>query len=249
MDRQIYARMAALEDRHWWFVARRRILERVLGQFVDLPEEATILEAGCGTGGNLPLLSRFGRVHALEPDGEARAFARAKGGPGVDYDVRPGALPGDLPFDPESFDLVVAFDVIEHVEEDVASLAALKTKLRPDGRLLMTVPAFPSLWSRHDELHHHKRRYRRGQLLERLEEAGLEPVLATHFNCLLFPPIAGIRLLQRLGGGKAGSDDERLPSPLVNRLLTWLFASERHLIGRLPLPFGVSLLVLAKPAP
>ena len=244
MERQVYSRMAAIEDRHWWFVARRRILDQVLRRCVTLPERAEILEAGCGTGGNLPLLARFGRVHALEPDAEARAFARAKGG----FDIREGRLPAGLPYDPESFDLVAAFDVIEHVEDDRGSLEALAGLLRRDGWLLITVPAFPFLWSRHDVEHHHKRRYRRDEMLRRVTAAGLEPVRATYFNALLFPLIAAVRLLRKALGVEDGADDERVPAGPVNRLLETVFGWERHLVGRVPLPLGVSLLVLARKA-
>ncbi|MCH9013739.1 MAG: class I SAM-dependent methyltransferase, partial [Proteobacteria bacterium] len=155
MDRQVYARMAELEDRHWWFAARRRILTEVLARLVALPAAPRLLEAGCGTGGNLAMLSRFGEVAAFEPDAEARRKAQEKSG----FDVRDGRLPGDIPFEPGRFDLVAAFDVLEHVEDDLASLRALHAQLRPGGSALITVPAFEFLWSRHDERHHHWRRY------------------------------------------------------------------------------------------
>ena len=241
MDRQVYARMAELEDRHWWFAARRRILTEVLARLVALPAAPRLLEAGCGTGGNLAMLSRFGEVAAFEPDAEARRKAQEKSG----FDVRDGRLPGDIPFEPGRFDLVAAFDVLEHVEDDVASLRALHAQLRPGGAALITVPAFEFLWSRHDERHHHWRRYTRAQLLRRASAAGFTPVVATCFNPLLFPLVAGIRLVKTVLRWR-DSEDETLPPRVLNRVLTALFASERHLIGRVVLPVGVSLLMIAR---
>jgi SAM-dependent methyltransferase len=233
--------MAELENGHWWFLARRRILRETLRRYARLPDRPRVLEAGCGTGGNLAMLADFGEVSAFEPDEEARRHAVAKGA----FEVRDGRLPGEIPFEAGSFDLICAFDVLEHVDEDLASLRALGQRLRPGGWMLLTVPAFPFLWSRHDETHHHKRRYLKDQLLARAHEAGVVPVRLTYFNSLLFPLIAGVRMLKGLFG-IAGGDDEAMPSPLLNRLLGAVFASERHLVGRLPLPAGVSLLMLAR---
>jgi SAM-dependent methyltransferase len=241
MEPQVYARMAAVEDAHWWFVARRRILSEVLRREVDLPSDAKLLEAGCGTGGNLAMLARFGTVQAFEPDAEARRLAGHKAG----VEVRDGRLPEALPFAPGGFDLVAALDVVEHLDDDLASLRALGTQLKPGGWLLLTVPAFPFLWGRHDETHHHRRRYRRAGLTRVLSDAGLKPVKVTYFNSLLFPLIAGVRSAKTLLG-REGAPEDALPPPLVNRLLCGIFASERHLIGRVPLSVGVSLLALAR---
>jgi SAM-dependent methyltransferase len=243
MDRQVYARMAELEDRHWWFAARRRILTEVLARLVARPAAPRLLEAGCGTGGNLAMLSRFGEVAAFEPDAEARRMAQEKSG----FDVRDGRLPGDIPFEPGGFDLVAAFDVLEHVEDDLASLRALHAQLRPGGSALITVPAFEFLWSRHDERHHHWRRYAKAALVGRAAAAGFTPVVATCFNSLLFPLIAGVRLGKRILGLDE-VEDEVLPPHPINRILYALFASERHLVGRVPLPLGVSLLMIARKA-
>ncbi len=243
MDRQVYARMAELEDRHWWFAGRRRIVTEVLARLVALPAAPRLLEAGCGTGGNLAMLSRFGEVAAFEPDAEARRMAQEKSG----FDVRDGRLPGDIPFEPGRFDLVAAFAVLEHVEDDLASLQALHAQLRPGGSVLITVPAFEFLWSRHDERHHHKRRYAKDALVNRAAAAGFTSVVATCFNSLLFPLIAGVRLGKRFLGLDE-SEDEVMPPHPINRILYAVFASERHLVGRVPLPLGVSLLMIARKA-
>lgn len=240
MDRAVYRRMAALQDRHWWFVGRRRVLSAVLGR-LGLPQGARILEAGCGTGGNLAMLGRFGEVHGFEPDAEARALVNGH----ISCDLRDGRLPDGIPFEPGGFDLVAALDVVEHLDDDRASLRALAAQLRPGGRLLITVPAWKFLWSRHDESHHHRRRYARGELLRLVEEAGLRPELISYFNSLLFPLVVTVRAAKKVLRIEDVADDA-LPPAATNRILTALFAAERFLVGRLPMPPGVSLLVVAR---
>jgi SAM-dependent methyltransferase len=243
MDHQVYRRMAAIEDEQWWFVARRRILASVLSSQSGLPRPARILEAGSGTGGNLRMLSWFGQVMAFEPDSEARALARRRG----PFDVRAGWLPDEIPFDPGSFDLIAALDVLEHLDDDEAALRALAAQLRSGGMLLVTVPAFPFLWSKHDDEHHHRRRYGRKVLVDRVFGAGFTPIYVTFFNTFLFPLVAGVRLC-KAAFGLHGMPDDTSPPHVVNRSLTAVFASERHLLGRVRFPFGVSLLLLARKA-
>jgi SAM-dependent methyltransferase len=243
MDRDVYRRLDALEGQHWWFAARRCILRSAIERFRPQAEELRLLEAGCGTGGNLAMLSEFGAVDAFELDDEARQVAAGKGA----IDVRKGMLPDDVPFAPGGYDIVVAFDVIEHVEEDVASLRSLGERLAPGGRLVMTVPALPWLWGGHDETHHHYRRYLRKDVEGALRAAGLKPVAVTYYNTALFPLIALTRLLKKLLGRDATPDD-RMPGPAVNALLKAVFSAERHLIGRVRMPIGVSLLAVAERA-
>lgn len=240
MEPQLYLQFSALEDEHWWFVARRIILNRAISKLA-LPEDAEILEAGCGTGGNLPMLRRHGRVYAMELNEVARSLASDRGL----AKIQPGRLPDDIPFASRSFDLIVLLDVLEHLDEDVASLRALRSRLKPDGWLLVTVPAYAFLWSQHDVANHHKRRYVMRGLRRVVKRAGYDVRYVSYFNTVLFPLVAGIRLLQNWFGGGKG-EDLTMPSKLVNRVLTALFASERFLIGRFSLPFGVSLLLLAK---
>lgn len=240
MERRVYARMGEVEDRHWWFVARRRILAAVLERSALLAKPARVLEAGCGTGGNLGMLSRFGAVCAFEPDRQARGKASRD----HRYEITDGALPDRVPFAGERFDLVALLDVLEHLGDDEGALRALAKRLEPGGLMLVSVPAFAFLWSRHDAQHHHKRRYTRASLLAVARDAGLQPVRVSYFNTLLFPLIAIRRMLGRLLG-HAG-DDDALPPPWLNRLLGAVFAFERRLIGRVRLPFGVSLLMLAQ---
>ncbi|MGF1574879.1 MAG: class I SAM-dependent methyltransferase [Cyanophyceae cyanobacterium] len=241
MDPKAYDQMAQVEDIHWWFVARRQILSRVI-QSIQLPSQAQILEAGCGSGGNLAMLSAFGTISGMEMSDMARQKAQARG-LGV---IQSGQLPHGIPFEGQRFHLIALLDVLEHLEEDQVALRALASRLTAQGSLLIAVPANPWLWSRHDDINHHKRRYTRAQLRQVIEQAGLKLERITYFNTLLFPLIAAIRLAQKQFKLQ-DSDDLTLPSSTVNRILTWIFGLERLWITRIPMPFGVSLLAVARP--
>jgi SAM-dependent methyltransferase len=240
MERAAYDRMRELQRDHWWFQARRRILETAL-ESLPLPAGARILEVGCGPGGNIGVLKRFGAVEAVEPDEESRRHtAEAWRVP-----VHPGLLPDGLPGADASYDVVAAFDVIEHVDDDAGSVRALARLLKPGGHLVTTVPAHPWMWSAHDARHHHKRRYTRRAYARLFEDVGLEVVKLSYFNTLLFPLIAGVRVA-KTALKIEGAEDDRMPSPAVNRLLGAVMAAERHAIRAGALPFGVSLLLIAR---
>ena len=231
--------MNAEEGAHWWFAARRRIVESLIRRHAPRRAGRRVLEAGCGTGGNLAMLAGFGRLDALEYDGEARDIARARGL----CDVAAGALPDRVDFERGAYDIVALLDVLEHVEDDTASLRALGERLKEDGVLIVTVPAVPWLWSKHDELHHHHRRYTRRQLKEAIERAGLRMRRIGYFNSLLFPLAVGQRGLHRLLDRDAALD--RRPSAPVNALLRAVFGVERFLLPWLRFPIGLSLYAIA----
>lgn len=242
MDAQVFARMAELDAEHWWFVARRQILETLIRREIRPPRDARILEIGCGTGHNLGMLGQFGCVEATELNAAARKIAtRRLGRP-----VQSAALPDLSMFDEGTFDLVALLDVLEHVADDDAALTAIRTRMKPGARLLVTVPANPWMWTAHDAAHHHHRRYRKAELKAVALRAGFAIDLLSPFNSLLFPPIAAIRLLGKVTGRE--NADDALPSKGVNSVLRTIFGLERGLIGRVPMPFGVSLVaVLRRP--
>lgn len=240
MDPSVYARMADLQDRHWWFAARRRILQAEIARLAP-PAGAQILDAGCGPGANLAMLSAFGRVRGMELDAGARAHAT-----GLGFEVSEGRMPG-APFPDEAFDLIAAFDVIEHIEDDAGAVADIARMLAPGGRVVASVPANPWMWSAHDAHHHHFRRYRGAGFRALFDASGLRVIRATHFNTLLFPLAAGARLARNavLGRESGGSDDKMPPWPL-NAALNAVFGAERPLLALTPLPFGVSYFVAAE---
>ena len=239
MEQAAHQRMRELQDHHWWFEARRRILEGLIAGLKP-PRGARILEVGCGPGGNLPMLSRFGEVTGLEPDAGARRHAAASGV----ARVRAGTLPDGLEMPKSSFDLVCAFDVLEHVTEDRESVAALAGLLKPGGWLCATAPAYPWMWSAHDEAHHHKRRYRQKDFETLFTDAGLKLVKSSHFNAVLLPLAVAARAVKRLLG--SDDPDDSMPAPWVNRALLQLMASERGWLRRGALPLGLSLVVIAR---
>ncbi len=244
MDASLYQQMRELEDRHWWFKGRRAIVAAQL-QAGALPEQAKILDLGCGTGGNLAMLSQFGEVLGVELDEQAAQLARERGIAPV---IR-GKLPDALPLAEASFDCVTLLDVLEHIDDDRATLNAVNKLLAPNGQVLITVPAFPFLWGPHDEAHHHQRRYRGKPLRDLLQGAGFEVTTLSYCNSWLFPPAVLVRLVRKcLPKGRAGTELALPPAPL-NALLAMVFASERHLLRHMTLPFGISLLAIARKLP
>lgn len=242
MERAVFDRMNELEAEHWWFVARRKVIAALIDRNLQHRDSASILEAGCGSGGNLQMLGQFGQVDAFEYDGPAREAAKEKSG----LDIRFGALPMDLPFDDRRYDLIGLFDVLEHVEADTASLAALAARLNDGGKILVTVPAFPALWSKHDERHHHYRRYTRASLAKVAAEAGLRVSYSSYFNFFLFPLAVTARAVKRLTGSDV--PDDTLPRGWVNGSLARIFALERFLVGKVRLPVGLSLAAVLEKA-
>jgi SAM-dependent methyltransferase len=239
MERTLYRQMAAIEKKHWWFLARRTIIKHLLKR-LKLPIQSQILEVGCGTGGNLAMLSEHGQVYAMEINEVARQFAYQSGC----ATIRTGALPDNIPFEKEQFDLIVLLDVLEHLQEDLRSLQNLHSYLKSDGWLLITVPALPILWSEHDEKHHHYRRYIKKELADLLKKAGFKVLKLSYFNFFLFPVIFMIRYWHRLI--KKQHNALKLPPIYINWLLIKIFASERYLMNVIGLPIGVSLILLAQ---
>jgi len=240
MEQALFHQMADIQASHWWYEARRKIIESFI-QRLNLKSGATILEVGCGTGVNLLMLKKYGETCAVEPNDFARTTAQKLSG----CDIREGYLPHDIPF-PGPFDLIGAFDVIEHIDDDRGSVAALRTLLKENGHALFTVPAFPFLWSRHDEANHHKRRYRRDEFRRLLENAGYKIEYISYYNTLLFPLVAAVRLAKK-SLKLNDSPDESMPRiPFVNAALCAIFAAERYLLKCVSLPFGVSIIALCR---
>lgn len=240
MDRQAYFNLSKHEDNHWWFIARRIIIGKVLKNYFAGRRNATILEIGCGSGGNLELLSNFGKVHAMELDEYCIEIANKRN----ICQVKRGSLPDNLPFN-EKFDLICMFDVLEHIEDDLEAVKAVSERLSVGGMLLITVPAYGFLWSSHDVALNHKRRYIKKRLLDIVSNSGLRAVYSTYFNTFLMPVVLLVRLFNNFMK-KSRSDDLKTNTGVVNKFLSWIFSSEKILIPSSSLPFGVSILIVAR---
>jgi SAM-dependent methyltransferase len=242
MSPEAYLDMAQTEATHWWFVGRRTVLTSVIERLA-LGPQARILEIGCGTGGNLPMLSAFGQVHALEMDDTARAIAADK--TGNRFDIRAGFCPTDIPFRDQKFDLICLFDVLEHIEQDNETLAAARDMLAENGRIVMTVPAYSWMWGPHDEFLHHKRRYTARELRTKLDHAQLQSDKLTHFNMFLFPIAALTRIKDRLLRSATSSGTATPPGP-INSAFRRTLGLESRLLRNVDLPFGLSLLAVVR---
>ncbi|MCA1815669.1 MAG: class I SAM-dependent methyltransferase [Acidobacteria bacterium] len=245
MQRHTYAILRRVEDSHWWFAGRRRILESFLARLVaslNLPSGARprILDVGCGTGANLEMLARFGDAHGVDVSEDALGFCRERGL----SDVRRGAAES-LPFEDESFDLVTALDVVEHLDDDAAGLAEMRRVLKPGGRALLFVPAFNWLWGVQDDVSHHRRRYTLPQLRAAVEAAGFRVERATYANATFFAPILAARLLMRATGLRPASENV-VNVPALNGVLGRLFGAEAVWLRRFNLPLGVSAILVAR---
>ena len=241
--------MLELDDRHWWYRGRRRIIRTELDR-LPLPAGARVLDAGCGSGRTLEELVPYGEVHGIELDPGAAEFARARGS----GEVQIGRLE-ELPWEDGSFDLITCLDVIEHTPDDRVTLSELRRVCRPGGFLLLTVPAYQGLWSMHDVANHHYRRYSRSRLRAAAGEAGWRVVRMTSFNGLLLAPAAAVRLAERRrlressSASRAANPDYKpelaLGPDWLNSLLEQPLRIEaRWLAGGRTIPAGLSLLAV-----
>jgi SAM-dependent methyltransferase len=252
-----------VEDDHWWFVGRRQIVFAQIEDALKISPAATrssaasspfaptaslttkhparqILDIGCGTGATLDHLKRYGETQGVDLAELALSFCRRRGHQRVTL-----GSAADLPFATESFDLITALDVIEHLEDDVRGLSEIRRVLKPGAPAVLTVPAFQTLWGPNDDQSHHKRRYRLPQLRHQVEAAGLRVERISYANCAMFLPIwAGRKFLNLIGA--ASQAENRINHPLINRLLARIFSSEAGWLRRHTLPFGVSIVCVAR---
>ncbi|HUA73589.1 MAG TPA: class I SAM-dependent methyltransferase [Solirubrobacteraceae bacterium] len=240
MDRDYELQTHQAEDRHWWYRGRRTVLEGVIAD-LRLPARARILDAGCGSGRNMVEFARHGAVTGVELSETSVCLARKRGAGEV---VAGSVL--EMPFEPDSFDFAASLDVIEHLEDDLGALRELRRVVAPGGALLVTVPAYQWLWSGHDEVNHHFRRYTRRSLQRVAEQAGWQQVRTTYFNSLLLPAAILLRVLDRFSRKTTESSlDLWVPPTPLNWLLERPLALEAAMIGHGGrIPAGLSLLAV-----
>jgi SAM-dependent methyltransferase len=242
MQQHTYSIMNQIEGTHWWFVGRRRIIKSFVERICAALEceHPRILDIGCGTGANLEMLARCGETEGVDVSAEALAFCRERGL----QNVRHGEAE-HLPYEDGSFDLVTALDVVEHLDDDVAGLGEMRRVLRPAGRALLFVPAFMFLWGVQDDISHHRRRYTRAGLKRVVRAAGFEVESATYANITFFAPILLGRLLLRATGFRPASENN-INVGALNGLLGRILGAESSILRHTNLPFGVSVICVAR---
>lgn len=244
MDAPLYDELARVETTHWWFRARRKIVWSLVERYVggERGRRINICELGCGTGGNLASIAGEHDVVGIECSPQALWYAQNALGDRVRY----GRLPDEIDLPAGSFDVVLLTDVLEHLEDDAASAHAALQLLKVGGIVVATVPAYQWLYSPRDAKHHHFRRYGKRQFSALWKSAAAETVLLTHYNTLLFPLAAAVRMASKTMAPKRGCGDLSLPAPPINNLLLQLMGSEANLLGRVPFPFGLSLVAVIR---
>jgi 2-polyprenyl-3-methyl-5-hydroxy-6-metoxy-1,4-benzoquinol methylase len=244
LDAILYDELQQVEHTHWWFRARRQIVWSLVERFINRPRgrRLQVCELGCGTGGNLAAVAEQHDVVGVECSPHALAHARKALGRRIHW----GRLPDEVRLPAESFDIVLMTDVLEHIEEDAASAETALGLVRPGGLLIATVPAYQWLYSPRDAQHHHFRRYGKRQFAALWNIAEAETILLSHYNTLLFAPAAAARLVSKALAGRGKIGDIKVPGPLVNSLLTRTMGSEASLLGRVPVPFGLSLICVVR---
>lgn len=241
MEAHHYPILFEVEETHWWYVGRRQILKSFVADIrARAKHDLRILDVGCGTGANLKMLREYGAAEGVDISTQAVDFCRERGL----TDIRLGAAE-ELPHANDSFDLVTALDVIEHLDDDSVGINEIRRVLRPNGRALLFVPAFMFLWGVQDDVSNHRRRYNRKQLLEAVTASGMEVEAISYANFTFFLPVLLVRWTMRALKLRTDTEYGINISPL-NGLFAKLFAAERFILKRAGFPFGVSLVCVAR---
>ena len=240
MEGELYSKFYEIETMHWWFTARQEILAEIIRDRIRLPQNAKVLDVGCGTGAILAILDRQFDAYGTDMSPLAIDFCRQRG-----LNKAYCCTLDTFPYPDLRFDLITMLDVIEHIDDDIGVLRQAFELLNPNGRILVTVPAYEFLWSQYDELNHHKRRYVRSRLIEVIRASGFSIEMASYYNTILFPTAFVRRIFERFIRPKNDSTLD-LPPPSINRILRRVFSFERHLLRFMRLPFGLSVVAIAK---
>ena len=247
MDAELYKAFNVVEEKHWWFVARRSYIYNFLSRFMPCDGSLKFAEIGAGTGGNFTMLTHFGELDAIEMDENAIKLASLKADENDRLiSIQRGWLPDNIPLNGQ-YDCVLALDVVEHVSEDKDAIESLIELVKPNGYVLVTVPAYQWLWSAHDEVNHHYRRYTAKSLKAHFDQSHVTVVKLGYFNTLLFPIALVRRLSQRLSKGpKNPHADLEIPGKLTNQILKFIFSLEAKWAGALTMPFGLSVIAMIR---
>lgn len=244
MEINKYEEMEKLEKFHWWFVYRQNILKICIKKYLSkLKRDAKILDIGCGTGGNLQLLNEsFIDVMGVDNSDLAIRYCQDKNL----KNILKAELPDLALVEDNSVDLILLLDVLEHIEDDNFTIAVLKSKLKKGGYLLMSVPAFSFLWTKHDEGFHHKRRYSLSEIVKKLKAQDFKIIKSSYMYFLLFPAVVLMRLFKKISKNYAEKDDFELNNSFLNSLIIKILSIETFLFQYFDYPFGSSVLILGE---
>jgi SAM-dependent methyltransferase len=230
-----------IQKKHWWFVSKKKIVLDTIDRYLKKDKNANVLDIGCGSGLMLNALEEIGHTYGMDMSDEAIDFSKEI----FDGNVAQGALPDQVPYEDNFFSLITALDIIEHIDRDVDSLKVMRNLLAPEGKIIITVPAYMFLWSSFDEINEHKRRYTLTELKTKLIQTGFTIEKISYYNTLLFPVVFVVRMLNNILK-RDGASDIDMPSPPVNFILGKIFGFEKYLLRFLNLPFGVSIIAVVK---
>ena len=242
MEKHLYAEHFDLESKHWWFVSKKKIIDSFLNKYIPQKNDRKILDAGCGAGLMLNQLQIYGKTYAMDFSEDAVDFSKKN----FNGEVKRGWLPENFPYLDQKFDAIICLDVIEHINDDQKSLQILKNHLSDDGVMIITVPALQLLWSKWDDLNHHKRRYNKKLLEQVILDAGLKIVRISYYNSLLFLPVFFIRIMKNIIKSDSEKSDTVLPNFLLNWILEKIFSFEKWLLQVISFPIGVSLIAVVR---
>jgi SAM-dependent methyltransferase len=245
MEEHEYKTMFELENDYWWFVARRNLVEEIVKTQASNCKNPKIFDVGCGTGANLAVFSEYGKSFGIDMASSAIKFCRSRGLNNLVI-----SKVESLAYLSESFDIITALDVLEHIDDDVTAMKELYRVCKTGGTLLVTVPAYGFLWSEHDEALHHRRRYAAYELRNKLTLVGFDVERCTYFITFFFFPILFIRILQSIfkNSTHPKTSHVQLP-PVVNKLMISILSLEQWFLHFINLPFGVSIVCIARKLP
>lgn len=242
MRDDVYEEMFRIEDTHWWYVSKQRIVLNLIERYAKSANgQLNIADLGCGCGAMLSRLRSKHQVVGVDPSPHAIEFSAQRG-----ITVQQGSFPDQIPLPRDNYDAVLMLDVIEHLQDDYAGVKTAASLLKVGGVAIITVPAYQWLWSDWDELHHHFRRYNRAMLRKVLDAANLKIEVLSYANTTLFPLAAAARVVHKMRKQKIESADMKVPPAPVNATFRTLYSFERHFLGRVPLPFGLSVVAVAR---
>lgn len=241
MEKNFYRIFFEVQKKHWWFVVKKKIVLDLIDRYVPARSDHKILDIGCGSGLMLNALEQIGETNGMDMSDDAISFSKEI----FSGTVKKGMLPGNIPYEKEYFSMVVALDVLEHVDDDRAALKAIRSHIAPSGQAIITVPACMFLWSEHDVLNEHKRRYTLEELESKLLEAGFTIDKISYFNTFLFPLISLVRMINKILQRKGGSNVD-LPHPALNYIVAKVFSLEQYFLRFMTFPIGVSVLAVVR---